>query len=108
MIGAAELELLKSTAWLINVGRGATIDEQALLLALRAGSIGDAALDAWTTEPLPRHHPAWELTNMIVSPHSAASSPVSTARSLDLIAGNIRHFVAGAPLENVVDLSAGY
>lgn len=108
MVGAAELLRFKPDAWLINVGRGATIDEPALLDALRRGAIGGAALDAWTTEPLPPDHPAWVLPNVIVWPHHSGSSPKNTPRGLDLLVDNIDRFAAGRDLRNVVDLDAGY
>ncbi|GAA2092724.1 D-2-hydroxyacid dehydrogenase [Microlunatus panaciterrae] len=108
MIGAAELSSFKSGAWLINVGRGGTIDEEALLQALHDQTIGGAALDAWTTEPLPADHPAWSQPNMIVSPHRSGSSPAGRDRGLRLFVANLRRFAAGEPMANVVDLSAGY
>jgi len=108
MIGAAELARFKPSAWLLNVGRGATIDEIALVQALRAGVLGGAALDAWTTEPLPADDPAWSLPNMIVSPHMSGSSSVGRTRGLQLFVDNLLRFNAGEPLTNVVDLSTGY
>jgi phosphoglycerate dehydrogenase-like enzyme len=108
MFGAAELQALKSSAWLINVGRGATIDEDALIEALRAGALGGAALDAWVTEPLPTDHPAWDTPNMIVSPHMSGTSAAARPRGLELIIDNVRRFADGEPLTNQVDLSAGY
>lgn len=108
MIGAAELARFKPSAWLLNVGRGATIDEIALVQALRAGVLGGAALDAWTTEPLPADDPAWSLPNMIVSPHISGSSSVGRTRGLQLFVENLLRFNAGEPLTNVVDLSTGY
>jgi phosphoglycerate dehydrogenase-like enzyme len=108
MIGAEELKSFKPGAWLLNVGRGATIDEDALLDALRNGELGGAALDAWTTEPLPAEHPAWSTPNLVVSPHMSGSSAAGRTRGLNLFVENLRRFVAGQPLTNVVDLSAGY
>ena len=108
MFGRQEIARLRTDAWLINVGRGATLDEDALLDAVAGGRIGGAALDTWVTEPLPAGHRAWDLPNVIVSPHRSGSSSVGDARGLDLFADNIRRFAAGQPLRNVVDLDAGY
>jgi phosphoglycerate dehydrogenase-like enzyme len=108
MIGASELAMFKPTAWLLNVGRGATIDEDALVQALRNGVLGGAALDAWTTEPLPPDNPAWSLPNMIVSPHMSGSSTAGRARGLRLFVDNLLRFRDGEPMTNVVDLNRGY
>jgi phosphoglycerate dehydrogenase-like enzyme len=108
MLGAAEFDALPSDAWVINVGRGATIDEDALFDALEAGTLGGAALDAWTTEPLPAEHRAWDTPNVIVSPHSAGTSLAGRGRGLALFAENVARFARGEPLRNQVDLSAGY
>jgi phosphoglycerate dehydrogenase-like enzyme len=108
MIGTKELARMRSDAWLINVGRGATLDEDAVLDAVADGRIAGAALDTWVTEPLPADHRAWEIPNVIVSPHRSGSSSAGRDRGLDLFADNIRRFAAGQPLRNVVDLDAGY
>ena len=108
MIGRAEIQSLKPSAWLLNVGRGATIDEPALLEALQAGTIGGAAIDAWAVEPLPADHPAWTTPNLIVWPHHSGGSPMNTRRSLDLFMQNLGRFARGEDLLNVVDLEAGY
>jgi phosphoglycerate dehydrogenase-like enzyme len=108
LIGAAELRLMKPSACLINIGRGATVDEPALLEALRAGTIGGAAIDAWVKEPLPADHPAWTTPNLIIWPHRSGSSPENTRRGLELFAQNAQRFVRGEELLNVVDLDAGY
>jgi phosphoglycerate dehydrogenase-like enzyme len=108
MFGATELRRMKPSSWLLNVGRGATVDEQALLAALHDGIIGGAAIDAWVEEPLPPDHPAWTTPNLIIWPHHSGSSPENTRRGLDLFADNVRRFVRGEELLNVVDLEAGY
>jgi phosphoglycerate dehydrogenase-like enzyme len=108
MFGATELRRMKPSAWLLNVGRGATVDEPALLAALHDGTIGGAAIDAWVEEPLPPDHPAWTTPNLIIWPHHSGSSPENTRRGLDLFADNVRRFVRGEELLNVVDLEAGY
>ena len=108
LIGAAELRMCKPDAWLINVGRGATVDEPALLDALRRGIIGGAAIDAWVEEPLPPDHPAWSTPNLIVWPHHSGSSPANDGRALDLFMDNLKRFSRGDEMLNVVDLEAGY
>lgn len=108
VLGPAELKAFKPTAWLINIGRGATIDEPAMLAALRAGTLGGAAIDAWVEEPLPPDHPAWTTPNLIIWPHHSGSSPGNRVRGLDLFVENIRRFARGDELRNVVDLDAGY
>jgi phosphoglycerate dehydrogenase-like enzyme len=108
LVGADELARMRSDAWLLNVGRGATLDEDAVLDAVADGRIAGAALDTWVTEPLPADHRAWDIPNVIVSPHRSGSSSAGRDRSLDLFADNVRRFVAGEPLRNEVDLDAGY
>ena len=108
LIGTAELARMRPDAWLLNVGRGATLDEDAVLDAVADGRIGGVALDTWVTEPLPADHRAWAIPNVVVSPHRSGSSSAGRDRGLDLFADNVRRFVAGQPLRNVVDLDAGY
>ena len=108
MIGTRELARMRSDAWLLNVGRGATLDEAAVLDAVAERRIAGVALDTWVTEPLPADHRAWDIPNVIVSPHRAGASAAGHGRGLDLFADNIRRFAAGVPLRNVVDLDAGY
>jgi phosphoglycerate dehydrogenase-like enzyme len=99
---------MKPTAWLINIARGAIVDEAALLEALKAKRIGGAAIDAWWTEPLPAESEWWSLPDVIVTPHVSNSSPRLQQRTLDLFLENLRRWKAGQPLVNVVDLRAGY
>jgi len=108
MLGAAELDRMRPDAWLLNVGRGATLDEDAVLDAVADGRIAGAALDTWVTEPLPADHRAWDIPEVIVSPHRSGSSSAGRHRGLDLFADNVRRFAAGEPLRNEVDLDAGY
>ena len=101
-LNAERLALLPKHAWVINVGRGACVDENALAQALKDGTIGGAALDVFHTEPLPASSPLWKAPNLIVSPHAAGGKP---RYSEALIAENLRRFLAGQPLKH--DLSAG-
>lgn len=108
LIGEHELEALPDHAWLINIARGAIVDEPALIAALQSGSIAGAALDTFEREPLPAESPLWTLPNVLISPHSSGSSPRSTDRVVDLFIDNLQRFVTDQPLRNVVDLEAGY
>jgi len=98
-IGARVLDLLPDRAWVVNAGRGATLDEDALLAAVRAGGIAGAALDVFSTEPLPASSPLWDEPRVLVSPHAAGGRPLGWQ---DLVADNLARFVAGAALRNVV------
>lgn len=108
LVGAAELAVMAPTAHLVNVGRGALVDEAALVEALRAGEIAAASLDVFATEPLPADHPLWDLDQVAISAHM--SGDVVGWR--DALAGqfeeNLRRWVAGEPLANVVDKASGY
>ena len=99
---------MKKTAWIVNIARGAIVDEAALVDALRQGKLGGAGLDAFSTEPLPADHPLWALENVIISPHSSNSSPHVRERTVALFVENLRRFKSGADLLNRVDLEAGY
>jgi phosphoglycerate dehydrogenase-like enzyme len=109
--GAVSREVIgrmKKTAWIVNIARGAIVDEDALVDALRQGELGGAGLDAFSTEPLPADHPLWTLENVIISPHSSNSSPHVRERTMALFVENLRRFKSGAELLNRVDLEAGY
>jgi phosphoglycerate dehydrogenase-like enzyme len=99
---------LKPTAWIMNIARGAIVDEPAMIEALHAKRIGGAALDVFTTEPLPKDSPLWTFENVILTPHHAGSSPRAGERTLALFAENLRRYKAGEPLINRVDYEAGY
>lgn len=108
MIDADALAEMKPTAWLINVSRGALVDEPALVRALDAGQIGGALLDTFAEEPLPEGHPLWGRENVTVVPHFTWSSPVAVERIEQLFAAQLARFIGGEPLANVVDAEAGY
>lgn len=99
---------MKPTAWIVNIARGAIVDEPALLEALREKRIGGAAIDAWWTEPLAPESEWWGLENVIATPHSSHSSPRVRERTLALFLENLRRWKAREPLLNVVDVRAGY
>jgi phosphoglycerate dehydrogenase-like enzyme len=109
--GAVSREVIsrmKPTGWIMNIARGAIVDEPAMIEALRAKRIGGAALDVFTTEPLPAESPLWTLENVIITPHNSGSSPRVGERTLALFAENLRRYKAGEPLINRVDYEAGY
>lgn len=108
VIGSAELEAMQSDALLINIGRGALIDQEALIEALQAGKIGGAALDVTDPEPLPEDHPLWSLENVILTPHISGGSPRYTDRVVDLFAANLQRYLAGETLINEVSRERGY
>jgi phosphoglycerate dehydrogenase-like enzyme len=99
---------MKPTAWILNIARGAIVDEPAMVEALQAKRIGGAALDVFTTEPLPKESPLWTLENVIVTPHNSGSSPRAGERTLALFAENLRRYKSGETLINRVDYEAGY
>ena len=103
LIGKAELDLLKPGAYLINIARGAVLDEPALIEALRSGHLSGAALDVFEEEPLPESSPFWEMENVLVSPHSASTSDRENERLTDLFCDNLRRFLNGQPLRNVLN-----
>ena len=103
LIDARRLALLKPTAILVNVARGDVVDEQALVAALEEGRLRGAALDVFEQEPLPPESPLWDLPNVFVSPHSASTVAAENGRIADLFCENIRRYLAGEPLLNVLD-----
>jgi phosphoglycerate dehydrogenase-like enzyme len=98
-IDAHALGLLPTGAYVVNAGRGSTLDETALVEALRSGQVGGAALDVFATEPLPATSSLWDAPRLLVSPHGAGGRPIGAA---ELIADNVRRFVAGEQLHNLV------
>jgi len=99
---------MKPTAYFICISRGGIADDDALLEALRSGQIAGAGLDAHGVEPLPPESPFWSLPNVVVTPHNGATSDGTLRRSQEIVAENVRRFVAGDVLRSVVDKSAGY
>jgi phosphoglycerate dehydrogenase-like enzyme len=108
LFNRALIERLPRHAVVVNVGRGSTIDEPALIDALSAGRIAGAALDVFNTEPLPTDSPLWELPNVLISPHTASVTAAENGRIIDLFCDNLRRFVEGRPLRNVVDTQHYY
>jgi glyoxylate/hydroxypyruvate reductase A len=106
MIGAAELAAMRPSACLVNIGRGALIDESALVQALERRTIASAVLDVFATEPLPRDHPLWTTDNAVVTPH--ISGPNLPEELAHIFNDNLARYLAGRPLRHVVDRRRGY
>lgn len=100
MIGEPQLHMMKPTAWLINIARGALIVEADLVRALRERRIAGACLDAFVHEPLPADSPLWDLDNLILTPHSSYRSPHGMTRGLEEFEANLRRYLNGEPLAN--------
>lgn len=108
MIGERELRAMKPSAYIINVGRGGTIQEEALIKALTEGWIAGAGLDVFETEPLPADSPLWGLENFVFTPHYAGKTPHYDERVMAIFLDNLQRYQAGEPLRNVVDRKLGY
>lgn len=108
MIGERELRAMKPTAFIINIGRGGTIQQDALIRALREGWIDGAGLDVFEVEPLPQDSPLWDLDNVILTPHYSGRTPRYHERAMEIFLDNLERYLAGKPMRNVVDKRAGY
>jgi phosphoglycerate dehydrogenase-like enzyme len=108
LIGATELQEMLGHAWLINIARGRLVDELALRRALANGWIGGAVLDVFDEEPLPADSPLYDTPNLVITPHTSWSSDRVVERSIDLFVANLERYLSADPLENLVDLEAGY
>ncbi|UUP16454.1 D-2-hydroxyacid dehydrogenase [Nitratireductor thuwali] len=100
LIGAEQLARMKRSAVLINLSRGAVIDQDALIAALTEGSIAGAGLDVTTPEPLPADHPLWDTPNLLITPHFTAALPDRSERSLNMIIDNLHRYRAGQEMLN--------
>jgi len=108
MMGKDELRAMRPDACLINIGRGGTIQESQLIIALQEGWIAGAGLDVFESEPLPTDSPLWQMENVIITPHYAGLTPQYERRALDIFLDNLARYVAGDPLRNVVDKQLVY
>lgn len=108
LIGPAELAALPDGAFLVNVARGAIIDEDALIKELTSGHLSGAFLDTLVQEPLPPDHPLWSMPTVEISPHDSHASQLMGDRHVDLFCDNLARALAGEELRNVVDLTRGY
>src|SRR2546425_1294045 len=108
IIGEGELAVMKPSAVLINIGRGALVDEDALIRALLEKRLAGAALDVFRAEPPPDDSPLWDMPNVIISPHSASTVAQENARITELFCDNLRRYLDGRPLRNVLDTKTLY
>ncbi|MEX1158362.1 MAG: D-2-hydroxyacid dehydrogenase, partial [Thermomicrobiales bacterium] len=108
LLGPAEFVATKRGAYLLNVSRGRVVQEPALLVALADGTLSGAYLDAHAQEPLPADHPLWDTPGVTIVPHDSHSSPYIGDNIVELFADNLRRYLAGEPLRNVVDRGRGY
>jgi phosphoglycerate dehydrogenase-like enzyme len=104
----AAFQAMKPAGFLVNIARGDICDEDALVRALQAGQIAGAALDVTHREPLPPDSPLWRLSNVILSPHISGSTPRYDERVAQIFEANLRRYLAGEPLYNLVDKGQGY
>lgn len=102
LISAARIARMKPGAWFVNVGRGALVDEPALVAALQSGALGGAGLDVFAVEPLPPESPLWSMPNVIVTPHSSGDTPSNLGRACDLFVDNLARYCRGERLHNEV------
>ncbi len=108
LIDTRRLQLFNPTAFLINVSRGALVDEAAMVNALRDRKIAGAALDVFEEEPLSRWSPLWKMPQVLITPHTAFLTENVWQRHYEVFAGNLKRYLAGQPLEDVVDKTRGY
>jgi phosphoglycerate dehydrogenase-like enzyme len=108
LVGAAELAAMREDAWLVNIARGSLVDTDALVEALRSGSIAGAALDVTDPEPLPDGHPLWELPNVLITPHVGTPPATERIAFAARVRENVRRLAAGEALEGLIDADGGY
>lgn len=108
LMNRARFQLMKRSAFFINIGRGMTTRLDDLVAALKAGDIAGAALDVFEQEPLPADHPLWTMPGVLITPHTAGYGPYLDERRYDIVSDNCRRFMAGQPLRNVVDKSSWF
>jgi phosphoglycerate dehydrogenase-like enzyme len=108
LLDARRLALLKPGAIVVNVARGDIVEEPALIEALRSGHLRGAALDVFEQEPLPEYSPLWDLANVFISPHSASTVAAENGRIVELFVENLRRYLRGEPLLNVLDKELRY
>jgi phosphoglycerate dehydrogenase-like enzyme len=108
LIGAREIAWMKQGAFLVNIGRGQLVVDDAVVAGIRSGQLGGAALDVFTHEPLDGASPYWDLPNVIITPHTSGAMQDYWSPLVALFAENLRRFERGDSLLNVVDKQAGY
>lgn len=108
MIDDAALRSMKRTGVLINIARGAVVDTDALIRALKEGTIAGAGLDVFEQEPLPSESELWSMENVIMSPHISGGTEIYNQRAVAIFCENLRRYLANEPLMNLVDAERGY
>ena len=108
LVDRRRLSLLPQGAFVINIGRGSVIEEQAMVDLLAAGYLSGAALDVFEVEPLPAGSPLWDMPNVLINPHSASTSHKENGRITDLFCENLRRYLDGRPLLNLYEHGRGY
>jgi phosphoglycerate dehydrogenase-like enzyme len=108
MVGEAEIGSMKPAGILMNIARGPVVDESALIRALEAKRIRGAALDVFNTEPLPPEHPFWQMSNVLLSPHTADRVDGFLSPAFESFFENLDRFIQGQALQHVVDRNSGY
>jgi phosphoglycerate dehydrogenase-like enzyme len=108
IIGEKEFALMKPSAFLVNIGRGKTVDEEALVRALKEKRIAGAGLDTFAVEPLPPGSPLWEMPGVIITPHIAGSAGDYMLKATDIFCENLQRYLSGRRLINVVNKKQGY
>ena len=108
MFNARAFEKMKPSAYLINIGRGGTVNDADLIQALQAGQIAGAGLDVFAREPLPPDSPLWDMDNVILTSHYSGSTPHYDERAMEIFIDNLERYKQGQPMRNVVDKQRGY
>ena len=108
MFDASAFGAMRSTAHFVNIGRGATVDEDALIDAIRSGAVAGASLDVFVEEPLPPESPLWSMPTVTVSPHISGDVHDWEEAVVGVFVDNLRRFIAGDPLRNRVDVQVGF
>jgi phosphoglycerate dehydrogenase-like enzyme len=108
MIGEEQLQMMKPNAYIVNVSRGAVVNTAALIKALKEGWIAGAGLDVFEQEPLPEDSELWKLDNVVMTPHVSGGTPRYDELAVGVLCDNLRRYVEGKPLRNVVNKKAGY
>jgi phosphoglycerate dehydrogenase-like enzyme len=108
LFNAAAFAAMRDSAFLVNVTRGEVMDEDALVYALQTGQIRGAALDVAPREPLPADSPLWQMPNVVMTPHTAGASQFRVRRNIDRFMSNLQSYLAGDPLDGIIDKELGY
>lgn len=108
IVGRAQFAAMKEGAVVINISRGALVDEDAMIEALQNGRLAGAGLDVFREEPLPESSPLWDLPNVLITPHVSGSSPYYYERATAIFADNLSRYIKGEPLRNRVIRERGY